>query len=46
MVFAATVASAESAAEVLRQARLEPLVFHRDVMPSERDEIMQQAATR
>ena len=46
MVFTSTVASAEEAAQVLEQADLSPLVYHRDIPQTEREDIVQQAASR
>ena len=46
MVFTSTVASAEEAAQVLEHANLSPLVYHRDVPQSEREDIVQEAASR
>jgi len=46
LVFCSTVASAEVAAATLRGAGLDPLVYHRDVLPADREDIVKDAAAR
>ena len=46
MVFTSTVSSAEEAAQVLEHANLSPLIYHRDVPQSDREDIVRQAASR
>lgn len=46
LVFAGSVADADSAADALRQSGLEPLVYHRAVAAADRERILREAATR
>lgn len=46
LVFCSTVASAEQAAATLQGSGVEPLVYHRDVPPADREDIVKEAAAR
>jgi superfamily II DNA helicase RecQ len=46
MVFCGTVVSAEQAAATLREAGVAPLVYHRDVLPADREDIVKEAAVK